>query len=66
VTVIVNGEPCDLAPGTTVAELLAAQGAGGRGCAVAVDGSVVPRGSWAAEQLRDGQQVELVRATQGG
>jgi sulfur carrier protein len=36
------------------------------GVAAAVNGDVVPRGSWAATPLRDGDQVEVVTAVQGG
>ena len=38
----------------------------GRGVAVAVDGEVVPRGEWRRTRLREGQQVEVLRAVQGG
>jgi sulfur carrier protein len=34
--------------------------------AVALDGEVVPRGEWATTEVRDGQQVEVLRAVQGG
>jgi sulfur carrier protein len=66
--VSVNGEPRELAPGTTVAELVSAlpDVPGGRGLAIAVDGEVVPRGSWGAAELRDGASVEVVVAVQGG
>ena len=37
-----------------------------KGAAAAVNGEVVPRGSWAATPLRDGDQVEIVTAVQGG
>ncbi|MDQ1684390.1 MAG: sulfur carrier protein [Frankiaceae bacterium] len=65
-TVFVNGSACELPAGTTVADLAASQGADQRGCAVAVDGAVVPRGEWPVATLRDGQRVEIVRAVQGG
>jgi sulfur carrier protein len=65
-TVFVNGEACDLPAGATLADLAARHGADQRGCAVAVDGAVVPRGRWPEEQLRDGQRVEIVHAVQGG
>lgn len=65
-TVYVNGEARDLPAGTTVADLAGTHGASQRGCAVAVDGAVVPRGEWAAAELRDGQRVEIVHAVQGG
>ena len=67
-TVSVNGEPRELARGTTVAELVSSfpDAPEGRGVAVAVDGEVVPRGSWGAAALRDGASVEIVVAVQGG
>lgn len=36
------------------------------GVAVAVNGAVVPRGSWKTRPLADGDEVELVTAVQGG
>ena len=36
------------------------------GVAAAVNGEVVPRRSWPGTQLRDGDQVEVVTAVQGG
>ncbi len=36
------------------------------GVAAAVNGDIVPRGSWAVTLLRDGDQVEVVTAVQGG
>jgi sulfur carrier protein len=65
-TVVVNGEACELPAGTTIADLAVRHGADSRGCAVALDGAVVPRGQWAAAELSDGQRVEIVRAVQGG
>lgn len=64
--VTVNGDPRDVGSDTTVADLVAALGAPERGTAVAVAGAVVPRAEWAARRLCDGEQVELVRAVQGG
>lgn len=38
----------------------------GRGVAVALNGSVVPRASWAATVLRADDTIEIVQAKQGG
>jgi sulfur carrier protein len=38
----------------------------GRGVAVAVEGSVVPRGAWSSTLLGPGARVEVVVAVQGG
>lgn len=37
-----------------------------RGVAVAVNGTVVPRSTWHAVPLADGDQVEVLTAAQGG
>ena len=66
--VTVNGRERELPEGSTVEAAVREAGAGGdaRGVAVAVDGEVVPRGQWTALALREGQQVEVLRAVQGG
>jgi sulfur carrier protein len=63
-----NGRRCQLRDGATVSQALQAAGApaDGRGCAVAVDGCVVPRDQWPHWRLRDGAQVEVVVAVGGG
>jgi sulfur carrier protein len=65
-TLTLNGEPVELADGATVADLVAAWAPSARGVAAAVDGAVVPRGTWGRVVLRDGQRVELLTAVQGG
>ena len=67
-TILLNGEARDLAPGTTVRALLDALDVpgGARGVAVAVDAEVVPRGEWETVELAEGQKVEVVGAIQGG
>ena len=64
----VNGELSTVAPGETVAAVVASLGVQGdaRGVAVAVDGEVIPRASWEAHVLRDGARVEVLTAMQGG
>ena len=66
--VMLNGERRDLGGRATVAEAVELAGApeGGRGVAVALDGEVVPRGEWATTEVRDGQELEVLRAVQGG
>jgi len=66
VQVKLNGEPRELPDGATVAEAVAALTAAASGVAAAVNGDVVPRGTWTATPLRDGDQVEVVTAVQGG
>ena len=65
--VTLNGEPRELHEPATVEVAVRAAGApDGRGVAVALDGEVVPRGKWATTEVREGQQVEVLRAVQGG
>jgi sulfur carrier protein len=66
--VTVNGQPRDLAPGTTVAVVIQMLDVapGARGVAVALDGEVVTRSRWPDTELRDGSRVEVVAAIQGG
>jgi sulfur carrier protein len=66
--VMLNGERRELNGQATVAAAVELAGApeGGRGVAVALDGEVVPRGEWATTEVRDGQELEVLRAVQGG
>jgi sulfur carrier protein len=68
VHVSVNGERRELPPGATVASVVAGLSGApeGRGVAVAVEGEVVPRGSWSRTELSEGAHVEVVAAVQGG
>jgi sulfur carrier protein len=66
VQVKLNGEPYELPDGSTLAEAVAQVTDLASGVAAAVNGDVVARGSWAVTSLRDGDQVEVVTAVQGG
>ncbi len=63
-----NGSARELAPGATLADAIRLSGAEpeARGLAVALDGEVVPRSEWGSTALREGQQVEVLAAIQGG
>ena len=66
VAVTLNGVLRDLPDGSTVAQAVAELTTAPSGVAAAVNGEVVPRGSWTATPLRRGDQVEVVTAVQGG
>ena len=66
VQVKLNGEPRELPDGATLAEAVAELTAAATGVAAAVNADVVPRNSWTVTFLRDGDQVEVVTAVQGG
>jgi len=62
----VNGDLYQAPDGWTVADLVAAWCPSPRGVAVAVDGEVVPRGSWGTTVVVPGSAVEIVTAAAGG
>ncbi|HEX3174477.1 MAG TPA: sulfur carrier protein ThiS [Solirubrobacterales bacterium] len=66
--IVLNGGPCELAEGATLADAVRESGAdvGGRGVAVALDGEVVPRAEWGSTRLAEGGSVEVLAAIQGG
>jgi sulfur carrier protein len=66
--VVLNGEQHEFGEPASVRDAVLATGATeeGRGVAVALDGEVVPRGSWDHVALADGARVEVVQAVQGG
>ncbi|GAA1101995.1 MULTISPECIES: sulfur carrier protein ThiS [Streptomycetaceae] len=66
VPLTVNGEPQELPPGTTLAEVVARVSAANTGVAAAVNEAVVPRGAWPATVLGAGDRVEILTAVQGG
>jgi len=63
----VNGKTLDAGP-ERLLDLLAEQGfqKETRGIAVAINGTVVPRSTWAETRLSDGDDVEIVKIMQGG
>ena len=62
----VNGRGLDADRELSVEALVATLTEVRRGVAVAVNGTVVPRSTWANVPLADGDTVEVLTATQGG
>ena len=65
-TVVVNGEERVLDGPVPVDGFIAALGLDRRGLAVAVNGEVVPRSTWAGHDVVDGDHVEILTIAQGG
>jgi sulfur carrier protein len=65
-TVVLNGERRELPDRATLADAVAQLTVAVRGVAVAVNGSVVPRGLWPSTVLADADDVEVLTAVQGG
>ncbi|MFB7181415.1 sulfur carrier protein ThiS [Streptomyces sp. NPDC056257] len=66
VSVSVNGEPREVAAGTTLDAVVATLTAAPSGVAAALNETVVPRGQWPATPVGDGDRVEILTAVQGG
>lgn len=62
----INGDARELASPASVADALDAAELPRTGVAVAVDGEVVPRATWASFALVEGSRVEVLTAVQGG
>jgi sulfur carrier protein len=65
-TVIVNGERRESASTMSLADAVALLTTAPTGVAAAVNGDVIRRSDWPRTQLSDGDEVEVVTATQGG
>ena len=64
--VSVNGEAVEVAPASTVAQLLAARGLAGKRVAVERNGAIVPRSLHGDTPLADADRLEIVIAVGGG
>ncbi len=64
--VLANGDPVELAEGSSVDDLLCLLGLGGRWVLVERNGEPVPRQDLTVTLLADGDRLELVRAVAGG
>lgn len=64
--IIVNGEPRNVAPGLTAAQLVELLELGGRRLAMEINREILPRSQYAGHELRDGDRVEIVQAIGGG
>jgi sulfur carrier protein len=66
VTICVNGERREVAPGTALDTVVRSLVAAPSGVAAAVNETVVPRAQWPATALAEGDRVEVLTAVQGG
>ncbi|MCX5378821.1 sulfur carrier protein ThiS [Streptomyces sp. NBC_00091] len=65
-TISVNGEPREVAAGTTLDAVVATLTTAPSGVAAALNETVVPRGQWPATRVDEGDRVEILTAVQGG
>ncbi|MGN7888525.1 sulfur carrier protein ThiS [Dyadobacter sp. 22481] len=65
--IILNGQAKQIADPYTVGQLVSELfSANGKGIAVAINQSVVPKSDWPIRQLSPNDQITLITATQGG
>jgi thiamine biosynthesis protein ThiS len=62
----VNGDSVEIVDGAGIKDVIELLGAGEARVAIMVNGSVVPRGSWAEVKLADGDTVEVIGFAGGG
>ncbi len=61
-----NGEHRELAPRSTVEDVVALLSPSPAGLAVAVNGEVVSRSAWSKREIEEGDEIEVLTAAQGG
>ncbi|MDO8292392.1 MAG: sulfur carrier protein ThiS [Gallionella sp.] len=66
ITVNINGAPRQLPDSASVASLIDGLGFTGKRIALERNGAIVPRSSFATQQLADGDRLEVVVAVGGG
>lgn len=66
ITVSVNNEPKTLSPASLLSSALLAWGYGDIKIAVAINGEFVPRSTYAARELHQGDQIDIVKPVGGG
>ena len=65
-TVTLNGMSTSIPDGATVGDVVDLVAHSPVGCAVAVNGEVVPRSAWGSEKIAEGDRIEVLTAVQGG
>jgi len=66
ITVSINGAARQFPDSTSVAALIEEMGLAGKRIALERNGEIVPRSSFPAQQLADGDKLEVVIAVGGG
>jgi len=66
ITITLNGKNTEFVGSITVSALLDCLNISAQQVAVAINGEVVPRDTWASTEIHAGDAVEIVRAVGGG
>ncbi|MBV8203233.1 MAG: sulfur carrier protein ThiS [Acidobacteria bacterium] len=65
-TLMLNGDPYEVAEDATVLDLVTSLGRDPRSVAVERNGELLPRAAWQATRLASGDRLEVVHFVQGG
>jgi len=66
ITITINGAARQLAQSISIAALIEEMGLSGKRIALERNGDIVPRSTFASQQLADGDKLEVVVAVGGG
>ncbi|HEY0665416.1 MAG TPA: sulfur carrier protein ThiS [Gallionella sp.] len=66
ITITINGAARQLAQSISIAALIEEMGLAGKRIALERNGEIVPRSTFASQQLADGDRLEVVVAVGGG
>lgn len=66
ISIRLNGDTQQIAPGTTITQLLQLAGHGERRVAIERNGEIVPRSLHSSTELTGDDQIEIVQAIGGG
>ena len=66
IKISLNGDPREIAAGSTLADLVAAVARSPKGVAVEKNGEIIPRSAHAETRIAAGDQIELVQFVGGG
>ena len=65
-TITINGEPCEVPPGTRVPALLEMHGLNAGRVAIERNMEILPREQWAVTEVTAGDRYEIVHFVGGG
>jgi sulfur carrier protein len=66
IVIVLNGEPHQVSPSSTLTDLVEALNLSQKAIAVAVNRTIIARHQWGEYQLQAQDQVDVVRAIGGG
>jgi sulfur carrier protein len=64
--IILNGAPHQVAPGTTLADLIETLSLSDQAVALAINRNVVPRAQWRVRGMEPGDRLDIIHAIGGG